>query len=174
MARFVKGQSGNPNGRPKKRRPNVSAFDILLDRTVTISQGGMEREHSVDEAMEFQTFQDALKGGRMAVRQVLRMIEKREAALAKLNPPTSNAVRMDIEYEAGNAEQAMLLLGIAEYEEAPPGPGYRDRRLKLATWAVQAAISRPGRRPINSQNVSDIQRLTIDPKKLKWPRGLRP
>lgn len=171
--RFVKGQSGNPNGRPAKRRPNVSAFDIIFDRTLTVNHGGVDREHSVDEVMELQTFQAALGGSRMAVRQVLKMIEKRENALAKLAPKATSAVRMEHEYDSANANGAMLLLGIAEYDGSPAGAGYPDQRLKLATWATQAAISRPGRPRLSEKDIGDVKRLTVDAHKLKWPRGVR-
>ena len=85
--RFKKGQSGNPAGRPKKRRPNVSAFDIIFDKVLTVNQGGKQRELTVDEALQLQTYQAALGGGKMAIRQVLKMIEKRETALAMRNKP---------------------------------------------------------------------------------------
>jgi hypothetical protein len=170
--RFVKGQSGNPNGRPRQRRPNVSAFDIIFDKTLTVNHGGVDREHSVDEVMELQTFQAALGGNRMAVRQVLKMIEKRESALAKLAPKATAAVRIEPQYDSENANEAMLLLGIAEYEVTPIGEGYRDQRFKLATWAAQAAISRPGRRRLSAKDVDDIKRLTVNADKLKWPRSI--
>ena len=171
--RFVKGQSGNPNGRPPKRRPNVSAFDIIFDKTMTVNHGGVDREHSVDEVMELQTFQAALGGSRMAVRQVLKMIEKRESALAKLAPKPNGAVRMEHEYDPDNANEAMLLLGIAEYAVSTSGIGHQDRSFKLATWAAQAAISRPGRRRLSDKKIDDVKRLTVDADKLKWPRGVR-
>lgn len=41
--RFRKSQSGNPAGRPKARRPHVSAFDIVFDKTLTVTQNGIER-----------------------------------------------------------------------------------------------------------------------------------
>ena len=94
--RFRAGQSGNPAGRPKKRRPHVSAFDIIFDKTLTVTQGGVERELTVDEALQLQTYQAALKGSKMAIRQVLKMIEKREQALLKLNPPTQAGATMEV------------------------------------------------------------------------------
>ena len=46
--RFQPGRSGNPKGRPPKaRRPNVSAFEIVLDKRLTATVGGKERELTV-------------------------------------------------------------------------------------------------------------------------------
>ena len=171
--RFVKGQSGNPTGRPRKRRPNVSAFDIIFDKTLTVTQNGVERELMVDEVLELQTYQAALKGSRLAIRQVLKMIEKREAALAKIAPPPTRPVSWQVEYDADNANVAMILLGIADYDEPLPGCGPGSRTLRFATWATQAAISRPGRRKLSERNIEDVKRLTLNPDKLKWPRGAR-
>lgn len=168
--RFEKGQSGNPAGRPKARRPHNSAFDIIFDKTLKVTQGGVERELTVDEGLQLQTYQAALKGSRMAVRAVLKMIEKRETAIAQLSPPTVNAVRMEVESDSDNANNAMLLLGIAEYGEAPPGGGPATRPFLLATWASQLAISRPGRRALRDKDIEDVKRQTINPDRLRWPR----
>jgi hypothetical protein len=81
--RFQKGQSGNPAGRPKKRRPHVSAFDVIFDKTLTVTQNGVERELTVDEALQLQTYQAALKGSKMAVRAILKMIEKASSHLPR-------------------------------------------------------------------------------------------
>ena len=171
--RFAKGQSGNPAGRPKKRRPHISAFDIIFDKSLTVTQGGVERELSVDEALQLLTYQAALKGSRMAIRAVLKMIERREVALAKLAPPAASNVKFEIEHDAANANRAMLLLGICHHDEPSPGMGPGARRLRLATWATQAGISRPGRRRLSEKDVEDIKRHTLNPEKLKWPRGKR-
>ena len=168
--RFVKGQSGNPSGRPKARRPHVSAFDIVFDQVLRVTQNGTDRELTVDDALQMQTYQAALKGKKMAIRAVLKMIEKRELALAQRFPPPANPVRMEIEYDSGNANKAMQLLGIADWGDPPHGGGQATRPLKITTWAAQAALSRPGRRSLTDKDIDDIKRVTLNPEKLKWPR----
>jgi hypothetical protein len=171
--RFQKGQSGNPAGRPKARRPHVSAFDVVFDKTLTVSQNGVDREFTVDEALQLKTYQAALKGSKMAVRAVLKMIEKRELALVahapKFEPPKS--VPYTLIHDSDSANEAMTLLGIASIEEAPDGIGWGHRKMKLETWAAQAAISRPGRRSLSQKNMDDAKLLTKNPDKLRWPRG---
>jgi hypothetical protein len=167
--RWGKGQSGNPAGRPKKRRPHVSAFDIVFDKTLTVTQNGIERDLTLEEALQMQTYQAALQGKRMAVRQVLKMIEKRETAMGvDRAPPTP--VRFELEYDSDSANDAMLLLGLVKYGHPEEGAGPGTRRLQLATWAAQAGISRPGRKMLSDKDVEDIKRCTFEPAKLKWPR----
>ena len=163
--RFEKGQSGNPAGRPRARRPHNSAFDIIFDKTLKVTQGGVERELTVDEGLQLQTYQAALKGSKMAVRAVLKMIEKRERAIAKRSPPQPKAIRLAHEYDSDNANAAMLILGIAEYEGQGVG-----QRIRVATWVAQAGLSRPGRSPLSENDVSNIKIFTLDSDKLKWPK----
>jgi len=50
-SRFRKGVSGNPKGRPRGARKEASsAFDIVIDRTLTVTQNGEPREVTVEEA----------------------------------------------------------------------------------------------------------------------------
>lgn len=101
--RFRKGQSGNPKGRPKARRPHISAFNIIFDKTLTVNQGGVERELTIDEALQLQTYQAALKGSRMAARTILKMIEKREGAIAAFDPPVRGEVfQIDLTHSTRN------------------------------------------------------------------------
>ncbi len=167
--RFAKGQSGNPAGRPRKRRPHVSAFDIIFDKTLTVTQNGVERELTVDEALQIQTYQAALKGSRMAIRAVLKMIEKREVALAKQAPAPKSPVKpLGIIYDSDSANEAMRLLGITGIDDSEEG-WWKDRP-KLATWVTQAALSRPGRRRIDDKTLADVRRSTLNPERLKLPR----
>lgn len=171
MSRWAKGQSGNPNGRPRARRPNISAFDIIFDKKITVTQNGEDRELDVDEVLELKTYQDALKGSRMATRQVLKMIEKREMALTAQRPAARfYPLTHEFENDPRNADEAMLILGIAE-----PDPGWAPdeygQRIKHATWATQAAISRPGRKLLEEKEVKEVERSTSKSEDLVWPRG---
>lgn len=164
--RFQKGQSGNPKGRPPKpRRPNVSAFEIVLDKRLTTTVGGKERELTVEEVLQQQTLKDALAGKRMAIRKVLKMIEKREAALAKKNGPPPRQIPFEVQHCADNANEAMRILNIAIPDQTHPN------RWKVNAWATQAAISRPGRKKFSRMDVEQIRFFTNDPDMLQWPRG---
>jgi hypothetical protein len=164
--RFQPGQSGNPGGRPKQRRPNVSAFEIVLDKRMTATLGGKERELTVEEALQQQTLRDALAGKRMAIRKVLKMIEKREAALARKNPEPKGSIKREVHYSADNANSAMQILGIAS-----PASDTDSARWKVHAWAVQAALSRPGTRKLLERNASNVKLFTFDSETLRWPRG---
>ncbi len=170
--RFSKGQSGNPRGRPKKERPPASAFDVVFDQRLRVTQNGIERDMTVEEALQLQTYQAALKGKKMAIREVLKMIEKREEALAKLAPAKKN-IPMSVVFGSSNANAAMELLEISEWGEAPHGGGPSTRPLQVALWAAQAGLSRPGRRTLSQKDRDDIMRLTNHSHKLKWPRRYR-
>lgn len=164
--RFKPGQSGNPAGRPKARRPNISAFEIVLDKRMTATIGGKTRELTVEEALQQQTLKDALAGKRMAIRKVLKMIEKREAALAKKRGSPRSPVKVERHHYAHNANQAMRILGIAE-----PDPEFESRRWKLHRSAVQAALSRPGSRKLEGKDISNVKLFTFDAAAIRWPKG---
>lgn len=166
--RFVKGQSGNSSGRPKARRPHVSAFEIILEKTLSVTQGGIERELTIDEALQLQTYRAALKGSRMAIRAVLKMIEKREVALAKKNQSLASPAmcRIQTEWSADNADEALKLLGIISVGNSETEKTYNQ--FKIEAWAAQAALSRPGRRWNGRPRPVDINAMVHDPGTLRW------
>ena len=68
----------------------------------------------------------------------------------------------------------MLILGIAEPNPRWTNVQVDDERLLLAPWAVQAALSRRGRRSLTKQTAEAIKRCTRDDETLRWPAGIRP
>jgi hypothetical protein len=169
--RFRKGQSGNPKGRPKAApRLSLSAFDVIIDRTLTVTQNGKPREVTVEEALQHRTYQDAIAGSPAARREVLKMIAKREKWLAAKGAKHQPVKVMVEGTDPENAEEALVILGIAEpdsrWGDLPTG----DRRLLLQPWAVQRALSR-GRRRLSAKEISEVKRCTRDASTLRWPAG---
>jgi hypothetical protein len=163
--RFRKGESGNPNGRPRKARDeSASAFDIVMDRRLDIVQDGVSRELSIDEALQWRTYQDAIGGSRLARREVLRMIAKREKALAPKTRLAGPMVVLTESSDPDNADEALLILGIAAVNSGWEGTG---RRLLLEPWAVQAAVSRSRSPSLTQRDVEDVRRSTRDAKTIR-------
>jgi hypothetical protein len=138
-----------------------------MDRTLTVTKGGKPLEVTLEEALQHRTYQEAINGNRAAQREVLKMVAKREKWFAAKRPVPSFKFLTEPE-DPDNANEALLLLGIAE----------RDTRwwlvqgLLLQPWAVQAALSRPGRRQLSAKDVSEIKRCTRDAGTLRWPAGI--
>jgi hypothetical protein len=59
---FKRGQSGNPRGRPKGRKNELTIWTELLDRKVKVRERGRERWITMLEALLRRFLEDALKG----------------------------------------------------------------------------------------------------------------
>lgn len=168
--RFAKGHSGNPRGRPRKVLPGVSAFDIIIEKTLTVTQNGVPRELSVDEALQLRTYQDALGGSRSARRAVLKMIAKREKWIAdNSKAPHRAPIEVVKEHDPDNADAALLLLGIACKDDRDDWAGSEDERLLLEPWAVEAALQRSRKRRFEDKDLSEMRRCTRDADSIAWP-----
>jgi hypothetical protein len=112
---YAKGQSGNLVGRPKSRAPQKSAFDILVEKTIIVTYHGVAREITSEEAVQQRIYEDAMAGKGMAIRTVLKWMEKRDAWLEKhAQRATLPAVATShISPDPDNADTALLLLEVA-------------------------------------------------------------
>jgi Family of unknown function (DUF5681) len=171
---FRKGSSPNPGGRPTASpAPQSSAFDVLLEKTLTVTDRTGTREITAEEALQQQTYQRALAGVGMAVRDVLKWIMRRDTWLAKNAPKVSRpAVTRRISPDPDNADAALLLLGIAAPNPARAEFDNDRAQLLLEPWAVQAALRRRrGGQRLTDEERDWIRRCTRDPDSLRWPRG---
>lgn len=173
--RIKKGEVRNPKGRPKKQRQEgpASAFDVVIDKTLTVTRGGEIQEVTMEEALQHRTLQDAMAGNRPARREILKMIAKREKFLARRHKPKWPAAKWSIEPEdPTNAHKAMLLLGIACHHPWFEEINTSYEHVQLEPWAVQAALGRrKGGKRLTEKEIFEINRCTFDSEKIKWPRG---
>src|SRR5262249_11209637 len=165
--------SGNPNGRPRKQialpEATRSAFEIVFDRRMTVTQGGVDRDLSVEEALQLRTYQDAVGGNQAARREVLKMILKREKAIRDSGQRIMPLNTFKMEREPRNADAAMCLLGIAASDRTRQE--HKPGALLLEPWAVQAALGRRrGSKTLTPRDIGEIERCTRAPKTLRWPR----
>jgi Family of unknown function (DUF5681) len=89
--RFKPGQSGNPNGRPKKDKgkeppkmePTQSELDEILraefDRTIAINEGGKPKKRKARELVARAQVNNALKGNSLSQQHVLKAIRDLES-----------------------------------------------------------------------------------------------
>lgn len=154
--------------------PRASAFDVVIGKTLTVSYHGVTREITMEEALQQRTYRDAVAGKRMAQRQVVSWLIKREAWLAKhaLGSSWRPVVNRHISPDPDNADAAILLLGIAAPNPARADIDVIRAQLLLEPWAVQAALRRRrgGNRLTDSER-ADIRRCTREADSLGWPRG---
>jgi hypothetical protein len=145
-----------------------------MEKTLTITdRSGGTREITVEEALQQRTYQDALAGKRMAIREVAKWIIQREAWLAKHAPkPIRRPLPFLTSPDPHNADAALVLLGIAAPDPARAGWGADRAQLLLEPWAVQAALRRRrGGQRLTDKEREDIRHRTRDPGGLRWPRG---
>lgn len=170
---FRKGQSGNPKGRPRKSKSaqtSGSAYDVIVDKTLSVMKGGAAGEVTVEEALQHATYRQAIDGNRAARREVLRMIQKREHALAKRASQKPNKIELRETYNPENAKDALMILGIGRRYDLGSADEYD--RWKLEPWAVQAALRRRrGGSRLTEGEVAEIKRTTWEPETIVWPRG---
>jgi hypothetical protein len=145
----------------------------LVEKTLTVADRGGTREITLKEALQQRTYQDALAGKRMAMREIVKWIIKREAWFAKHAPRASRpAITRHISPDPDNADAALLLLGIAALNPRRAEFGKDRAQLLLEPWAVQEALRRKrGGQRLTDRERDEIRRCTRDPHCLRWPRG---
>ena len=132
----------------------------MLDKTLTVTKGDKTREISMEEALQQRTFQDALAGKRMAVREVVKWIIMREAWFAKHAPPLRRILSYKTSPDPDNADAALVLLGIAASN--------RDRadlnleRAQLLLEFLGGSISASPRPLLTDRDREEVRRSTRD------------
>lgn len=159
--RFVKGRSGNPRGRPKKRHRPVP-YDTVLGQMVTIREDGRERRITAAEAFILQLTRKGLQGDSAAARASLAAIETARAS--RLPPGIDEVLRIIIISYGVGCVLRILGMGIKR------NPLDKVRvRWELQPWIVQAAIERLKDRVLTREEQREVWSVTRTPAKVTWP-----
>ena len=164
-SQFKKGSSGNPSGRPPKTPlADPSPFDLVLETKLTIIRDGNRQDVTPEEALQQALLQKAFEGDSRAISKVLKMIQKRQAAIAALAPAAPPPQLLTEEPDPDNANEALLLLGIGTQD-----PAWDSPRLKLLPWAMQAALDRRRGPALRSDDITLLKNSVPDPEQVRWP-----
>lgn len=156
--RFVKGQSGNPAGRPRKQPRSEAPYAAILERLVSIREGGRERKVTAIEAFLLQLAKKGIEGDGVAARTALTLIERAKAARG---PQT---ITRFVLLGFGNVSYALEHLSMARTED----PFGDASRVELEPWIVQAALARLPQ-PLTVEQQREILAATRAPQKVRWP-----
>ncbi len=76
--RFQKGQSGNPNGRPKKDESFRGITENELQREVSIKEGGRVKKVTIKVAIVKRCLAEAAQGKTRSLEMILKLLNRNE------------------------------------------------------------------------------------------------
>lgn len=161
-ARFQKGRSGNPNGRPRNRRRGAP-FEAVLGQIVTIRDGAAERRVTAEEAFLLHLTKRGLEGDGPAARAAMDAIET--ARLARQDSEDSMITFVTVYQTPGSANSALEPLGMVKKLD----PYRPTARIAIEPWLVQAALARLGGRHLSRKEQECVVNATRMPHKVEWP-----
>ena len=163
-ARFKKGQSGNPNGRPKGSRIKDLPFEAVLGRKVTIRDQGEEREVTAAEAFLLHLAKQGLAGGpRQTKIALIAITQGRQSKRASRGHKVISVKITLVSPKSLNLALIPLRMAIK-----------RDRfsssaRMLLEPWLVRAALERFGEKRLTKDEQQTVLQVTRNPDKVSWP-----
>lgn len=169
--RFPKEHSGNPKGRPRKPKPQAANSNDLLGKRFPVEIDGVPWELNTEEALQIKTFNAAIGGNRPAMREVMRIIRKRDAYLAEHNPHPAAVPSVTLRFspDPDNVDEALVLLDMASWQPMFEIPTGTDRKiLKFETWVAQAALSRPNSPKLKEDELGLFRNAVRNPDQVRW------
>ena len=161
-ARFQKGQSGNPKGRPRNRHRDAP-YEAVLGQIVTIRDGTVERRVTADEAFLLQLTKRGLEGDGPAARAAMDAIEVARQDRPKRAHEITAFVFVDV--QPGSVNSALEPLRMAKKLD----PHRPRARMALEPWVVEMALGRLGDRRLSREDQECVVKATRTAHRVKWP-----
>lgn len=161
-SRFAKGQSGNPQGRPRGRH-RTAPYEAVLGQKVTIRDGAVEKRMSAAEAFMLHMAKRGLEGDGPAGRALMSAIE--EVSVQKAVSDNSVHTIVHVAVAPGSVNSALEPLRMARKLD----PHRPSARMMLEPWILEAALERLGDRKLSRGEQQIVLAATRTPQKVKWP-----
>ncbi len=161
---FKKGQSGNPNGRPIGRHRTLP-YERVLGLLITLTENGVEKKMTVEEAFLQKMFQEAVGGNveiGIALQEVLLNERRRQRELKDFLSPI---VLVLCPVPRGSVIHHLNVLGITKklYARQP------HATIKIENWIIKLALARLGERRLTVEEQRIVVAAARNPAKIKWP-----
>jgi hypothetical protein len=121
---FVKGQSGNPNGRPKGSFNLSTLLEKALQERVVVQEHGQKRSISKLEVMVKQVVNKAAGGDQRAFQQVIALMAR------SLEPDSSEAAQPSTDQDRQIVQNLFRRMQAQLHQETHPGGpegGFHER-----------------------------------------------
>lgn len=160
-SQFKPGQSGNPKGRPKGKRPK-NPEDVVLDQMVTVREDGIDRQVRADQAfLLFLGSQGLASGGPIA----RLLMEALELMPTRSKREHRTKVIFSVYPEQGDVRHAVRNLGMATLMDPHRATAY----VRLEKWIVEDALERLGECELSREEQEIVVAATRMPHKVRWP-----
>lgn len=161
-SRFKPGQTGNPKGRPRRKRA-ISPYEKILGQMVGLRENGVERRMRADAAFLLHIVTKGLAGDGVMARAALGALKK-----TKDCAPSAERTRQIVFStcaDPGDLRHAVRALQIAVMLD----PYRPSARLVLETWIIEEALARLGDKQLTFEQQQVVVSAARAPHKVRWP-----